>query len=407
MIGKNDRQKTSKRCSAINYRHVAEKFAATALLWFNLSFIAFPCFAGELPASETAASEKEILAPRITAQSAILYDRLTGEILFDKESREIRPPASTTKILTAIVAIENGNLKQEVVISSNAGSVGGSTNYLRAGEVLSFKDLLWGALLESGNDSCVALAEAASGSETLFVELMNRKAVLLGAWDTDFQNTNGLPDKDHLTTAYDMAVITDYALQNPLFAEMVSTLHAEIPKKDTTWERSLDNTNRLLSTYPGADGVKTGTTNAAGQCLVSSATRGDRQLIAVVFKSGDRYGDSVKLLDHGFDDYIVYSLPQDTQVGTLYFERADPYQVGLVTGEPVSFSVAEARQGDCEKILTLSKTDLPLKKGEQVGYLEIKANKNYRVPVMVGETVEKISPADWMKRIIRSVNMDM
>ncbi len=204
-----------------------------------------------------------------------------------------------------------------------------------------------------------------------------------------------------------MMLIADYALNNPLFAKMVSTRHAEIPKKDTTRKRSLDNTNRLLSTYPGADGVKTGTTNAAGQCLVSSATRGDRQLIAVVLKSGDRYGDSVKLLNHGFEDYVVYTLPQGTEVGTLYFEKADPYQIKLVTGEPVSFAVALPRLRDCDKVLTVLKTDLPLKKGEKVGYLEIKANKEYRIPVVAAETAEERSTFDWMQRIILAVNQDL
>lgn len=402
------------------------KGTGAALLCLSLSLAPSPCLAGDLPGTVAAAAATAITtetattttttttktqtavpAPRVTARSAILYDRVTGEVLFDKASREISPPASTTKILTAIVAIEMGNLDQEVVISKKASSVGGSSNYLRAGEVLSVEDLLWGALLESGNDSCVALAEAVAGSEALFVEMMNKKAALLGATDTDFKNTNGLPNKNHLTTAHDMAVIADYALSNPLFAKIVSTKHAEIPQKDTTRRRSLDNTNRLLSTYKGANGVKTGTTNAAGQCLVSSAIRGDRQLIAVVLKSGNRYGDSVKLLDHGFEDYFVYSIPQGTQVGTLHFEKADPCKVDLVTGKNLSFAVSVTGLGEYEKALTICKGGLPLKKGHKVGYLEIKANKQYRIPVVVAETVEERTTSDWVKRIFRSVNEEI
>jgi len=344
--------------------------------------------------------------PRVTAPSAILYDRETGEILFDKESRKQRPPASTTKIMTAVIAIEMGCMGELVTISKNAASVGGTSIYLRPGEVFTVEDLLWGALLNSGNDSCVALAEAVAGSESLFIQMMNKKALLVGAYDTTFKNTNGLPKDGHLSTAYDLAKMADYALDNPVFAAIVRTKEAEIPKKDTAWRRNLNNTNRLLSSYKGADGVKTGTTNAAGQCLVASATRNGRQLIAVVLKSANRYQDAVKILNHGFEDFTLYKIPRGTVVGTLYCGKAKPYQVDLVTQEDLCFTVEEDKLLEYEKRLSVFKPGLPLQAGQKVGYLEIKANKDYMVPVAVAESVKKETTADAVQKLFHSINQD-
>lgn len=343
--------------------------------------------------------------PRVTAGSAILYDRETKEILFEKNSRDPRPPASTTKIMTAIIAIEMGSMDEQVVVSKNAASVGGTSIHLKEGEVFSFEDLLWGTLLNSGNDSSVAIAEAVAGSEDLFVEMMNEKAVLLGAGDTVFKNTNGLPDKRHLSTSYDLAMVTEYALNNPVFANIVSTEHGVIPKKDDrARRRRLNNTNRLLSTYKGANGVKTGTTNAAGQCLVASAARSGRKLVSVVLKSESRYSDSERLLDHGFEDYYVCTIPKGTVVGTFYFPKAKPYQVNLITAEEACFDVPRDRLSEYGKELSVTKPVLPLNGGEKVGYLEIKANKQYKIPVTVMAPVKKETVADCVKKVFRSIH---
>lgn len=364
----------------------------TAIAFF-LSIIVpiYPCLATE---------------PIVTAPSAILYDRVAQEILFDKESRKPRPPASTTKIMTAIITIEMGCMGEEVTVSKYAASIGGTSIHLQEGEILTVEDLLWGALLNSGNDSCVALAEAVAGSEALFVEMMNKKAVLMGAFDTTFKNTNGLPKDGHSSTAYDLLIMANYALDNPVFANIVSTKQAVIPKQSNARPRNLSNTNKLLSSYQGADGVKTGTTNAAGQCLVSSATRNNRQLISVVLKSGNRWEDSVKVLNHGFEDYCLYQIPKGTEVGTLYYDKAKPYQVRLITQEDACFTVAKGKLQDYEKHLSVTKPGLPLKSGEKVGYLEIKANKEYRIPVTVGTFVKKETVVHAIRKIFCSINED-
>lgn len=249
------------------------------------------------PASETANFGKTGTV-HVTADAAVLLDADTGQVLYAKNPHQRRPIASTTKIMTALLAIECGDLDDMVRVSPRAAGVEGSSIYLGAGEKLTLEELVYGALMHSGNDACVAIAEHIAPREDIFVQWMNRRAVMLGLKNSTFMNTNGLPHKDHLSTAYDLAVIARKALQNPVFNHIVSTRNHVI--KGPGGQRHLSNTNQMLWGYKGADGVKTGTTSAAGRCLVSSASRDGRRQIAVVLHSDDRYGDSVRLLDYGF-----------------------------------------------------------------------------------------------------------
>ena len=238
--------------------------------------------------------------PDVSAQSAVIIDADTGEVLFEKKARELKPPASTTKIITAILAIEKGNLDQVVKISSNAANTGEASVGLKCGDELTMYNLLHGALLKSGNDACVAIAENIAPSEEEFVGLMNLKARAIGAYDTTFYNTNGLPHKKHLTTAYDLAIITRYALNNPVFREIVGKKEYTLQWVSPLRQRYIVNTNKLLWTYPTANGVKTGTTESAGRCLVASAHERGRTAIAVVLNSPQRFADARKLLEYGF-----------------------------------------------------------------------------------------------------------
>ncbi|KUK81254.1 MAG: D-alanyl-D-alanine carboxypeptidase, partial [Pelotomaculum thermopropionicum] len=230
--------------------------------------------------------------PAVTARAAILMDAETGRVLYAKNAEQKRPPASTTKIMTALLALEGGNLQQEVTVSPRAAMVGEASLDLLTGEKLSLEDLIYGAMLRSGNDACVAIAEHIAGTEANFVLMMNQKARLIGAINTNFKNTNGLPAKNHYTTTRDLALITRYALKNTNFKKIVSTRDRVIGTQNMHY---LNNTNRLLWNYSWVDGVKTGTTNEAGNCLVASATREGRQLISVVFYSDNRWQDSIKL----------------------------------------------------------------------------------------------------------------
>ncbi len=244
----------------------------------------------------------------ISADSAVLIDWNTGRMLYAKEAGRPRPMASTTKIMTGLLILERGNLSDVVSVSRRAAATPGSSMPLRAGERLSLERILYGILMRSGNDASVAAAEHIAGSEAAFVAAMNARARALGAYNTQFRNPHGLTALGHYSTAYDLALIARAALSNPVFADIVATREKLFVTPEEERQVTLRNTNRLLWSFEGADGVKTGTTSAAGKCLVASATRGDEKLIAVVLHSSDRWGDAARLLSYGFDHHRLVRL---------------------------------------------------------------------------------------------------
>jgi D-alanyl-D-alanine carboxypeptidase (penicillin-binding protein 5/6) len=306
----------------------------------------------------------------ITADAAVLLDARTGTILYGRSPYERRPPASTTKILTAIVALEKGYLSDVVTVSPSAAWTEGSSIYLRTGEKLTLEALLWGALMESGNDACVAIAEHIAGSEKGFSQLQNAKARALGAWDTHFVNPHGLPDPDHYTSAYDLATIARYSLRNSKFQEIVRSQEQTL--KGPEGSRTFYNTNRLLWSYSGADGVKTGTTAEAGQCLVASATRAGRQLVAVVLHSDDRWSDAIALLDYGFQETRLLNLFQAGEVIGLPlahgFEASIPVRVERDLYLVVDKDAAER----VERVLEVPTLRAPVERGARVGRVVVK-----------------------------------
>jgi len=239
--------------------------------------------------------------PQVTADAAVLMDAVSGQVLWSKNGAAPLPPASTCKVLTAILALDMAEMTEETVISANAAAVGESSIYLRAGEILTLQDLLYGALLRSGNDACYAIGEQIAGTEPLFVHWLNIKAQTLGAFTANYQNTNGLPAENHVISAADLAAVTRYALADAEFAQIVGTRYADIGSGGSA--RSLTNTNKLLWRDDAIIGVKTGTTNAAGNCLVAAREDADSRLISVVFHSADRYRDSMALLNWGAENY--------------------------------------------------------------------------------------------------------
>lgn len=247
--------------------------------------------------------------PVVTAQSAILMNAVNGEILFAKEADRVMAPASTTKIMTAILGLERGDLGRIVTVSANAAAKDGSSMHLACNQRITLRNLLYGVLLISGNDAATAVAEYIAGSEKAFARLMNAKAASLGMRHTRFQNASGLPAVNHYTTAYDLAVLTRYALRNPDFAWIVRTKTFSIQGKRPEERVQLVNHNKLLWRYPYCTGVKTGYTVRAGGCLVSSAANRGKQLIAVVLHSSAIYDDSQKLFEYGFKRLAPRSTP--------------------------------------------------------------------------------------------------
>lgn len=260
---------------------------------------------GDLPIypEQIAAHQASQRLPPLSAQAALLGDSDTNQVLATANANQARPMASTTKIMTALLALERANLADPVVVSPTA-LVGGSTMGLAAGEVLTVEDLLWGLLLNSGNDAAVALAEHVAGSEAAFVALMNQRAAELGMTATRFANPHGLDAPDHTSSAYDLWLATQEALKYPLFRQMVAT------RAYSAAGRQLFNQNELLGSYPGADGVKTGTTLAAGQNLVGSVTADGHREIAVILGSQDRYSDAAAAFDHFFSYWRWAPAPQ-------------------------------------------------------------------------------------------------
>jgi len=310
----------------------------------------------------------------LSAQSAILLDASSGRVLKEHNSYERLGMASTTKIMTAIVAIENASLDEIVTVSKNAGSTEGSSIWLSAGEKIKLNDLLYGLMLNSGNDSAVAIAEHISESVEKFVELMNNKVKELGLKSTNFTNPHGLSDDNHYTTAYDLAQITRYAMNNPKFCEIVSTVSKRIPWEDKAWDRSLVNHNKMLKLYDGVNGVKTGFTKATGRCLVTSAERDGLKLIAVTLNAPDDWNDHTELLNYGFDNYKNKKITANGDyMKTVLIKGGVKQTFGLYSKTDFSIAVSDKDTLETEyKIPKIIKA--PIFAGKEYGYLDVKIN---------------------------------
>nr|WP_255724509.1 D-alanyl-D-alanine carboxypeptidase family protein [Shimazuella soli] len=238
-----------------------------------------------------------------SAQAAILMDRDSGRILFAKNADKEMKIASLTKIMTALVAIEQSKLDSIVTVGPNAVGVEGSSIYLKKGEKIPLEHLLYGLMLRSGNDAATAIAEHVGGSVEGFVYLMNQKASFLGLQHTHFTNPHGLDQPNHYSSAKDLAILTSYALKNPVFQQIVKTQVKTIDWPNLDWNQKFYNKNKLLRLYPWADGVKTGFTKQARRTLVTSATKNGIQLIAVTLNDGNDWNDAIDMYNYGFANY--------------------------------------------------------------------------------------------------------
>ncbi len=305
---------------------------------------------------------------KLTARSAIVMDTVTGQVLYERDIDTRRYPASTTKMMTLIVALEHGRLDDIVTVSKHAEGVEGSTLWLVQGDKIPLEELLTGMMMHSGNDATVAVAEHIAGSVPAFVEMMNEKAAEIGAYNTHFVNPNGLPDENHYTTAFDLAKIAAYGYNLPHFEEIVS-------KQEVIYDwvkdpaKKLRNENQMLWLYRGANGVKTGYTDAAGRCLVSAARRDGMQLVAVVLDSYYMWNDSIALLDYGFQNARPKTLVKKGEV-VAKVEVADGRQdeVELVAAESLVAVEKLGETGKVEKKLEIpEEVAAPIKKGDVVG----------------------------------------
>lgn len=248
--------------------------------------------------------QRAAAAPGVSAVSAVLIEQKSGRILFEKDAHKRMRIASITKIMTAILAIESGKLNQYVTVSEQATRAEGSSVYLKPGEKIKLEDLVYGLMLRSGNDTAVAIAEYVGGSLDGFVYLMNQKAREIGMVNTRFANPHGLDDHEaHFSTAYDMAVLTRYAMQNKTYQKIAGTKVHRAPNPTENWDRVWKNKNRLLTKYKYTTGGKTGYTKRAKRTLVTTASKGDMNLIAVTLNAPDDWNDHISLYESGFNQF--------------------------------------------------------------------------------------------------------
>lgn len=310
-----------------------------------------------------------------SAKAMCVMEVSTGRVLYAKNKDMQLPMASTTKIMTAITAIENcKDLDEKFVISPKAVGVPGTSLYLRNGEEFSVRELLYGLMLISGNDASVAIGERVGGEGGIsaFVELMNKTAKKIGTENSHFDNTHGLDSKTHYTTAQDLARITSYAMENETFREIVSTRSTKIISGEGK-TRYLKNKNKLLSSLEGCDGVKTGFTDDAGRCLVSSCTRDGMRLVCVVLNCGPMFEESAALLQQGFEEYKLYDLSKFfTFKRQIKVENAKQEYVNIASEGKCMFPLRASELDKIKITYSLpSSLEAPVQKSQKVGEISI------------------------------------
>lgn len=274
--------------------------------------------------------------PYVSANNAILMEEMTGRVLFEKNAYEQKPIASITKVMTAIIAIEQGELKEQIKASRHAVHAEGSSIYLEIGEKMSLEDLLYGLMLRSGNDAAVAIAEHIGGSIEGFVFLMNEQAQKLGMNSSHFTNPHGLHEENHHSTAFDMALLMRYAIQNETFQKISETSF----HKPTTRSYGWKNKNRLVNgLYKYSTGGKTGFTKKSGRTLLTSAKKQDLSLITVTLNASDDWNDHIQLFNWGFDQFRLEKLLNQGKV-TYPVKQIDDFFVGYIN-EDVFYPLSE------------------------------------------------------------------
>jgi serine-type D-Ala-D-Ala carboxypeptidase (penicillin-binding protein 5/6) len=314
--------------------------------------------------------------PAVAAKSAILVDAQTGTILFEKDAHTRRAPASTTKIMTATLLLEHGGLDAPVTASARAAKTPYANLHLRPGERIPLRDMLYAILLRSANDGCVAAAETVASSVPAFVEMMNYKAREIGCTETHFVTPNGLYDPNHYTTAADLARMAIYATQYDLFNQIVATKEKLINRSIARTDSLMRNHNRLLSRYPGCDGIKTGYVRQSGKCLVASATRTEEghpwRLIAVVLNSPNTYHDSAALLNFGFAHYHQVLLAgKGEKVASANVKWGIPDEIPAIPAADVVAILPRDGEHRVERKLSLTPADAPMRAGAPLGSLTV------------------------------------
>lgn len=344
-------------------------------------------------------------AGETSARSMICIEGSSCRVLEEKNAHEKLPMASTTKIVTAITVIDCcDDLERVITVPDKAVGVEGSSIYLEKGEKCKIIDLLYGLMLQSGNDCAEALAITVGGSLEGFAELMNATAAKVGVTDSHFVTPHGLHHDEHYTTAYDLAMITAYAMQNPVFAEIVATKRHTMPWQGREYDRVILNKNKILSTFDGGDGVKTGFTKKAGRCLVSSATRNGMRVICVVLNCGPMFEDCAAIMERAFERFALTPLlPEPFIVGRTSVADGRENSVEVGAEQQVYYPLTAEEQDKIQIEQTLEPLTAPFTRGTLAGKFSVYLDKQllFTEKLVTINGVEPPSYAQRLQQVVR------
>lgn len=350
----------------------------------------------------------------IYSKGSVLIEKDSKRVLYEKNAHEKMAMASTTKIMTCIVAIESGKLDEIVTVSGKAARAPKVKLNLKTGEKQKLGDLLYSLMLESHNDTAVAIAEHVGGSVEEFCAMMTEKAKAIGAENTCFETPNGLDGQSHYSTPYDMALIAAYALDNPEFVKIINTPQIEIPttQVEGSKKHALINKNRFLSQYEGAEGVKTGYTSKAGHCFIGAVKKEDMELIGVALGAGwdskgksRKYTDVIKLMNYGYNNYKKYKvLDKGEEKGSVKVANGKVEDVTLYVDETVILPLTEHEKETIELKKTVTdELQAPIDENQVVGKVEVICDGKVlkKVDLLAGQKVDKANLLDKLKRFFQ------
>ena len=401
-----------------------KKFIISLIIYFYILVQCMSCFADEVEEKINYDEINEIIQtttsisemPSINSRSAVVIDRNSKRILYGKNEKDKRPMASTTKIITALLVIEKGNFNDIVTVSKKAAITGGSRLGLKTNDKITVKDLVYGLMMVSGNDAAVALAEYIAGDVKSFADLMNERAKQIGLENTHYVTPHGLDSNEHYTTAYELAILADYALNNKTFANIVKTQNYSVAING--YSKNLNNTNELLGYLNGVYGVKTGFTNGAGRCLVTSVKRENLDIICVVMGADTkkyRTSDSIKLIEYAFQNYKNIDL--NSMIETEFTKWKNNNKINVYKGKKKeaevildNYNITTYPLKNNEeleiKISADNEFEAPLNVNTSIGKLKIsiKGNIIYEINIKIKETIERKSIKDYFIYMVKEYN---
>ncbi len=376
-----------------------------------LAILAVACFPGALRVSRVAAEthSQEVPPPRVDSPSCVVMDALSGQVLFEKDARIKRPPASVTKIMTLMLAFEDiasgvVSFADQVTASENAADMGGTEVWAEPGETMALEEWLKAVAVASANDGAVILAEYLSGTEEAFVARMNARARELGMNDTNFANSHGLDAEGHLTTAMDVAILSRHAVKVPHLLDYTKIYQQEF----RGGKNELTNFNKLVYLYPGCDGLKTGHTSKSGYCISATGARDSSRFVVVLMGAqtpDQRMNDAWRLLDWAFANFRSLEILREGEyIGQTPVLKGKSDTVEVRPGQAFAVTLTRGERGEVKKTINLARLEAPIAKGDRVGSVEIEVDgrKVSEIPLVAARDVSRAGFLDYAMRYLRA-----